>query len=214
MSDQEQVNPTNETEKEVDSSKGHNTKLPEEIDPKRLLIQTILALVVLGALITIISMYFKEPVEAWSKSFIAVTGLWGVALGFMLPDALTLPIPPDTFLLAGYMGGLDFVPIAVSASLGSIIGGTLGFLMIRHFSESSWVQGKLAAKLEWGKSFMERYGTTALAIAALTPLPYSVICWACGATGMRIRTFLSVSLLRIPRVFAYLWFIEKTLSLN
>lgn len=191
-----------------------HSRLPDEINPKKLLFQTILALIALGAILTVISIYFKEPVEAWSKSFIGMTGLWGVALGFMLPDAFTLPIPPDTFLLAGYMGGLDFLPVAISASIGSIAGGTLGFLMIRQFSEKAWVQTKLGSKLEWGKKFMSRYGSTALAVAALTPLPYSVICWACGATGMRIRTFLSVSLLRIPRVFAYLWFIEKTLTLN
>ena len=214
MSDQKHVNPIKQQDPRSDLTKGYSSSLPEDINPKRLLLQTVLALVVLAALLTIISLYFKEPVEAWSKSFIAVTGLWGVAFGFMLPDALTLPIPPDTFLLAGYMGGLDFLSVALSASIGSIVGGTLGFLMIRHFSETAWVQKKLSAKLEWGKRFMSRYGTTALAIAALTPLPYSVICWACGATGMRIRTFLSVSLLRIPRVFAYLWFIEKTLSLN
>ena len=57
-----------------------------------------------------------------------------------------------------------------------------------------------------------RYGVVALGVAALTPLPYSIICWACGATGMRLSIFLTVSLLRIPRVFAYLWFIEKTLT--
>ena len=188
--------------------------LEAELNPKKLLIQTIGTLIILGVILSIISTYFKEPVEQWSKLFIHHTGLWGVGLGFMIPDAFTLPIPPDTFLMAGYMGGLEFMPIAISASLGSILGGTLGFLMIRKLSSSSFIQRLLSQKLKWGEAFMAKYGVLALALAALTPLPYSIICWACGLTRMKLGIFLTVSLLRIPRVFAYLWFIEKTLSLT
>ncbi len=189
-------------------------ELGDDINPKKLLLQTLGTLVVLGVILTIISTTFREPVEAWSQTFIEHTGFWGVGLGFMLPDALTLPIPPDAFLMAGYMGGLDFYSIALSASIGSIVGGTLGFLMIRKVSNFPWIQRRLDKKLKWGERFMSRYGAVALGLAALTPLPYSIICWACGATGMRLSIFLSVSMLRIPRVFAYLWFIEKTLSLT
>ena len=192
------------------------TKLSEEeeLNPKKLLLQTLGTLVALGVILTIISTRFKEPVEAWSRQFIELTGHWGVGLGFLLPDAFTLPIPPDAFLMAGYMGGLDFLTVAISASVGSILGGTLGFLMIRKLSSSPMIQRRLNKKLKWGERFMSRYGAIALGLAALTPLPYSIICWACGATHMRLSLFLTVSLLRVPRVFAYLWFIEKTLSLT
>ena len=196
----------------TDGSSDQSQGAQDEINPKKLLMQTFGTLVILGAILSIISTYFKEPVEAWSQQFIALTGAWGVGLGFLLPDAFTLPIPPDAFLLAGYMGGLEFMPIAISASVGSIVGGTIGFLMIRYLSSSAWAQKRMAKKLKWGEGFMNKYGVVALGVAALTPLPYSIICWACGATGMRLSIFLTVSLLRIPRVFAYLWFIEKTLT--
>lgn len=187
--------------------------LNDELNPRTLLLQTLGALFVLGSVLTVISTRFKEPVEAWSRQFIDFSGPWGVGLGFLLPDAFTLPIPPDAFLMAGYMGGLDFMTIAISASVGSILGGTLGFLLIRKVSAAPFIQKRLEKKLKWGERFMARYGALALGVAALTPLPYSIICWACGATKMRLSLFLTVSLLRIPRVFAYLWFIEKTLSL-
>ena len=51
---------------------------------------------------------------------------------------------------------------------------------------------------------VRRYGAYALALTALTPLPYSLGCWACGALKMRFSLFLWVSLLRIPRVAGYL----------
>jgi uncharacterized membrane protein YdjX (TVP38/TMEM64 family) len=59
------------------------------------------------------------------------------------------------------------------------------------------------------KLLVERYGVRALLFAALTPLPYSIACWAAGACEVRFRTFFLVSLSRIPRVIFYLWLIEQ-----
>ena len=149
--------------------------------------------------------------KVWSEQFVALTGAWGVGLGFLLPDALTLPIPPDAFLVAGYLGNLSFWEILVWASGGSIIGGTLGFLMIRALSEKPRVRRWLDTKISKGKVFMDRYGLYALALGALTPLPYSMICWACGAMRIRLAPFLAVSLLRIPRVAVYLLIIQHNM---
>lgn len=184
----------------------------DAITPRGILIQTLGALIVLGVVLALISTFLKEPVEAWSKSFIGNTGAWGVGLGFFFPDAFTLPIPPDTFLLAGYLGGLPFWNIAVSASVGSIAGGTLGFVLIKRISDLPRARRWIHKKLSSGRALMDQYGGLALALGALTPLPYSVICWACGAMGMRLRIFLAISLLRIPRVIIYLWFIQTTYS--
>jgi membrane protein YqaA with SNARE-associated domain len=186
----------------------------DAITPRGILLQTLGALLVLGIVLALISTFLKEPVEAWSKSFIGSTGAWGVGLGFFFPDAFTLPIPPDTFLLAGHLGGLPFWEIAVSASIGSITGGTLGFIMIKRISDQPRARRWIHKKLSSGKLLMDQYGVLALALGALTPLPYSVICWACGAMGMSLRVFFAVSLLRIPRVIGYLWFIEVTYSVT
>ena len=116
--------------------------------------------------------------------------------------------PPDAFLLAGHVAGLPFWQVAVSASIGSIVGGTVGFLTIRKISNYPSVRARLKKKMRSGEALIAKYGVSALALAALTPLPYSLICWVCGAMGMRLSTFLLVSLLRIPRVCAYLFFFK------
>lgn len=170
--------------------------------------QTLVALLALGGALALISMYLREPVEELSKWFIDQTGAWGVGLGFFLPDSLTVPIPPDAFLLAGHVAGLPFWQVAVSASVGSILGGTIGFLTIRKISNYPKVRARLKAKMRSGEALVAKYGVSALALAALTPLPYSLICWVCGAMGMRFSTFFLVSLLRIPRVCAYLLFFK------
>ena len=53
-------------------------------------------------------------------------------------------------------------------------------------------------------ALVERYGVIALAATALTPLPFSLGCWAAGALKMPFSTFFAVALLRIPRVAGYL----------
>lgn len=189
------------------------TLAQRELAPKKLIIQTIFGLIVLVALLTLLSSYFRLEMEAWSHSFISNTGIWGVGLGFFIPDAFTLPIPPDTFLVAGHLGGLDFWLILIWASVGSILGGCWGFLMIRHFTTYPKIKTWLAPKIKRGEAFMQAYGLWALAVAALTPLPYSMICWACGAMGVRFIPFVTVSLLRIPRVAIYLLLIENTMHL-
>jgi membrane protein YqaA with SNARE-associated domain len=158
------------------------------------------------------SYFLRGWMEEVSQHFISVTGVWGVGLGFFFPDAFTLPIPPDTFLVAGLLGKLSFTQILFSASIGSILGGTLGFLMIRSLSTIPKVEQWLDQKVSKGKAFMNQYGLWALAIGALTPLPYSMMCWACGIVRVRFIPFFLISLLRIPRVALYILLIEQTLN--
>ena len=56
---------------------------------------------------------------------------------------------------------------------------------------------------------LRRGGRWFLAIAAVSPVPYSVTCWAAGATKMAYLDFIVISLLRIPRVAAFLWLIQR-----
>ena len=183
-----------------------------EIQGKKLLMQTVFTIVILVGLLAFASRYFKGYLEAWSRSFISITGELGVALGFFLPDAFTVPIPPDTFLVAGHLGGLPFWTITLWASLGSILGGSLGFFLVRTLATKPKIRRWLDLKMSNSKGFIERYGLLALGLGALTPLPYSIMCWACGAMGTRWVPFLLVSLLRIPRIGVYLLIIEQTMT--
>ena len=193
------------------SRRTKKVKVEGEINAKSVMFQTAAAILLLVSLLIVCSIYLKEPMESSSKEFIQWAGVWGVGLGFFLPDAFTLPIPPDTFLVAGYLGGLNFWSILVWASVGSVLGGSVGFLLIRSLSSRPNIRKWLDRKINKGRVFMERYGLLALGIGALTPLPYSIMCWACGAMGVRFLPFLAVSLLRIPRVAIYLFIIEKTM---
>ena len=55
------------------------------------------------------------------------------------------------------------------------------------------------------EGFVQKHGPLALAVAALTPLPYSAASWVCGAGRVALPVFVAVSMLRVVRVAGYLW---------
>ena len=57
-----------------------------------------------------------------------------------------------------------------------------------------------------GPELINRYGGVGLAIAALTPLPYSLASWAAGTSELRYWQFLLISApFRAIRVTSVLW---------
>ena len=78
----------------------------------------------------------------------------------------------------------------------------------RLLAGTRWFEARSGRGVQRARSLFERYGAWALALAAVSPLPYSLLAWASGGLGLPLRRFLLVSLLRIPRGAGYLWAIE------
>lgn len=174
-----------------------------------LAIKAIGALVVLMVILGLLAYTVHDPLVALAERFVAIAGPPGIALGFFLPDAFTLPIPNDAFSFFGLIGGIPFWTCVLWACLGTLVGGSLGFFLGRWLSHTETFRRMMAQRGREVTLLVERYGVRALLFAALTPLPYSIACWAAGACGMRFFTFFLVSLSRIPRVIFYLWLIEQ-----
>jgi membrane protein YqaA with SNARE-associated domain len=152
---------------------------------------------------------FKEPIIELGHDFVEVLGPIGVTLGFFLPDAFTLPIPADAISALALAGKLDFWTIVVFGSLGTLSGGSVGFAIGRLLSHTRWFQRFMTRRGAQMTRLMRRYGTKALLVAVVTPIPYSIACWGAGALNMRFSTFFLISLLRVPRVAFYLLLIDQ-----
>lgn len=153
--------------------------------------------------------FFRTEVELASHWFVDTLGGPGIAVGFFIPDAFTLPIPNDAFTVFGRLGGMPFWRVVMWGSLGSLAGGSTGWAI------GYWGVSRLPALRNYferkGALIIERVhrqGSWALAAAALTPIPYSITCWAAGAVKMPFGRFFAVSTLRVVRVAVYLWLIE------
>lgn len=185
------------------------TREPEVVlNVRRLVVRTLVGVLLLVAVMAAVGMRFREPLTHFSRQLVESAGGPALAVGFMVPDATSLPIPQDAFSAFALLGGMPFWHIVAWASAGSLAGGSLGFAVCRHLRRTRRLQEQLARRGAQVHAVMERYGDLALALFALTPLPYSVGCWTCGALGMSYGRFLLISLLRIPRVAFYLWLIQ------
>ncbi|MCP4805581.1 MAG: hypothetical protein GY884_09570 [Proteobacteria bacterium] len=155
---------------------------------------------------------WHEELVALSTTFVDSFGGWGVAFGFFYPDMIPVPGAHEAFSAAGLLGGLPFWAVVAWATLGSVTGGTLGFGLARALRRTERFQRFMTeGRGRYVHTLMQRYGTGALALCALAPVPYSVGCWSCGALDYPLWKFLAVSTLRAPRIAFYLWLIEAGL---
>lgn len=185
------------------------TQTDAHLDLRSLARSTVLGIVLLMLVVTALGMFFREPLVALSKTFVDRFGGPGVAIGFYLPDAFTIPIPNDVFTTFGIVAGMPFWHVVGWGTLGSIAGGATGFFIGRKLAKNDALARRFKAlRNRRVRALVRLYGPAAVAIAALTPLPYSIVCWAAGAGGMHLRPFLTVSLLRGVRVAGFLYLID------
>src|SRR5690242_2325194 len=172
------------------------------LDARRFVVSTVIAMIVFTGAIGLLGWLFKEPLLRVGHWFVDNFGGPGVAIGYFLPDAFTVPLPNDAFTAFGLWGGMPFWQVVAWGSLGSIAGGSTGWALGRYwFSRSARLQefikrrggDEMIAQLRRGERWF-------LAIAAVTPIPYSITCWGAGIVKMPYWDFLLISLLRIPRV--------------
>jgi len=177
----------------------------ELLDARVLIRSTLVVIVTFTAFIGAASYFLMDWFKAVGKVFVAWFGGPGVALGYYVPDAFSIPVPNDAFGLFGLAGGMNFWVISAWATFGSVAGGCTGFWLGRLLQRTQWLKEFMLKRGATVQPIVRRYGALGVAVGALTPVPYSVCAWAAGALNMRFDVFFVVSLLRFPRIVAFLW---------
>jgi membrane protein YqaA with SNARE-associated domain len=182
---------------------------PAPIEPLKVVLSLGVAVVAMTLTVAAIGYFFRGPLLALAALFVGAFGGPGVALGFFLPDAFTVPIPNDAFSALGLAGGLGFVTVSAWATLGSLVGGSTGFLIGRRLARAAWYRRVMSRRGAQVQGLIDRYGGYGLALAALTPLPYSLACWAAGTSPLSYGRFIAISApLRALRVIGVLWLVQ------
>lgn len=189
---------------------GVETSLPTSslLEPRRLVLSTCAALAALMVIVAIVGYFFHAPLIRLSRLFVEHLGGPGIALGYFLPDAFTLPLPNDVVTLLGLNGGMGFVEVCAWATAGSLAGGSTGYWIGRYLRTTPLVARMFEKSGGQVQATLDRYGAVAVAVAAITPLPYSIFCWAAGAGRLSFRKFFLVSQLRVIRVAGYLYLLQ------
>lgn len=181
---------------------------PDRSLMRRLAWRIVLGVAAIMVILGVTGRFFREPVVAFSRDFVGQFGAFGVGLGIFLADAFPTPIWHEALMFFGLLGGLTFWTLAAWATVGSLIGGSLGFFMGRALSGTTWFRRFLDKRSAEFDALGQRYGAVAVAVGALSPLPFTIVCWGAGAVHMPYRRFLTVALLRFPRMVFYLFLIK------
>ncbi len=180
----------------------------ELIAPGRVLGMTAVFVVSLVGVAATLGYFFRAPLQQLSEGFVDLLGGPGVAVGYLIPDAFTVPVPNDAFGWFGLEGGMPFWEVVMWGTLGSLVGGSVGYLIGQRLRTTGFVRRFMDGRGRSLERLIRRYGIWVVAVAAVTPLPYSLSAWAAGAVRMRFATFFVVSLSRVIRVAGSLYLIE------
>lgn len=180
------------------------------MDPqiKKSLIRMGWATLLLMLTVIVMGVLFRSELEQISKTLVDVLGYPGIAIGIYCADAFTLPIPPDFYLALAVSAKLNHSIVITVGSIGSILGGITAFSLGRWLGSTAVVQRLVSPFKDQGELFINRYGVGAIILAALTPIPFSIVCVLAGMMGMAWRLFLPATLFRIPRIAGYYFLIH------
>ena len=180
------------------------------------LIKALIGLVAFIAAMAVLGFVFEDELTVITAWVVDRVGFVGLAAILMVTDTLVTPFPPDILLVVIKKSRLaEDWPVYVGIlGMVSVIAGMTGYGIGRWLGHFQWSQRMFGDFKEDHRSFIRKYGFWAVAIGAVTPLPYSVTCWTAGVLGLRWTRVLAASVLfRIPRFFLYYWLLSTTGSL-
>jgi membrane protein YqaA with SNARE-associated domain len=124
-------------------------------------------------------------------------GTWALFI-LAFCESSFFPIPPDVLLIALAVGApKKSLKYALVCSIGSVLGGCLGYLIGWQFMQGIGNRiiefYGLAPKVAYIEALYQQYDAWAVAIAGFTPIPYKVFTIAAGAFDINFLVFLFAS---------------------
>lgn len=134
-----------------------------------------------------------EAVFAWGEAFFLPLGALGLFIVAFMESSF-FPVPPDVLLIPLVVINPQLaIFYAVVTTLGSVLGGVAGYY-IGHKGGRPVAQKFFSDRhINKVESYFEGYGSWAVMIAGLTPIPYKVFTIASGMAKMNMRSFIFAS---------------------
>jgi len=139
---------------------------------------------------------------SWARHRHAPAYLFGTSVA----ESIFFPIPVDVMLAPMTLATpRRWWKLALLATLGSVLGGVVGFLLGQFALEAvmPWIEraGQAQTFADINAMF-EKYGFWIVVVAGFTPIPYKVFTIASGAAGMALLPFVLGSIVgRAGRFF-------------
>lgn len=165
----------------------------------------LLALLGLLGISFILGVYFESHIQEFSEYFVSEYHPFFLILFIYLNDVIISPIPPDIFLLllskAKNYPHRELIVLAMGAA--SSLAGITAWFLSSKVIKADWLGKKFTKYMAENESQMKKFGKWMVALGALTPIPYSMTCWAAGVIKMNFKDMAMMASLRVVRFFVY-----------
>jgi membrane protein YqaA with SNARE-associated domain len=159
------------------------------------------SLLTIVAALVFASAVFRDSMMTATEWIYESIGIGGLLALLFVTDALITPIPPDAILVVIANSPLrdqaDWLIVGIGAL--SAVAGNVGWWIGSSLGNTPWVSKRLERSRRKHQKLLTRYGGWAVALGAVTPVPFSVTCWSAGALGVPFRIVAPMTLLRFPR---------------
>lgn len=173
-----------------------------------LLLRWMLALATLVVLAFLLGRWFRPELEGMGRSFVERYGLWGMAFGTVIADGLHFPVPPQFYMLMSIASGGPQLGAFAAVTAASLLGGCIAYALSGVLGGVPWFAKKLARSSGVVTELYARHGYRVVLIASLTPIAFSVLCYASGLCRLPKSAFALIALLRIPKLAVYYYLVR------
>jgi membrane protein YqaA with SNARE-associated domain len=140
-----------------------------------------------------------ESLVKFAEELVQDYGYLGIFI-IAFTESIIQPVPPDPFITGGTALGLKPLTAALIASLGSVLGGIVAYFLGKYLGEPVFKKLFGEKYFSKGEELFKKYGIWAVIVAAVTPIPFKVVCWLAGIFEMPLLAFVLGSVIgRFPR---------------
>ncbi|MBN2191793.1 MAG: hypothetical protein JW751_03160 [Polyangiaceae bacterium] len=153
----------------------------------------------------LLGMVYEDELVVFAGVVLDTFGLPALVLLVFITDAIISPVPPQVVLavLANSPHSAHWVPLVSGLALLSSLAGTTGYWMATRFGHTRLGRLMVGRTRDENRALLDRWGALGAVLCALSPIPYSVTCWAAGTLHVRFGAFVWIPILRFPRFLLY-----------
>jgi len=182
-----------------------NSRQRSDVNPGRNLFRLAVFIAFLVMLLIVLRYTLGDYLEQYGEDLVERFGYLGMFAATLFMDTFIVPVSPDIIIFVSIAGNVNTFWAIFTIALASMIAGNLGYLIGKFLGNREFVIRRLKKYEKRGRYLMKKYGLWAVIIGAMTPIPFSAICWLAGMLDMKYTHFLAGVLWRVPRFL--MWYI-------
>ncbi|MDC7244243.1 MAG: YqaA family protein [Pleomorphochaeta sp.] len=170
----------------------------------KLVFRTFIALLFIFVIFIIYDKVIRSSVQTstLAQDLYNKLGHFGVSLFVYLCDTFIVPLTPD-IMFPLVSSNWNILEITLFMGSASFLGGISAY-WLGHLLSKIKIVDKYANKIMGShKVFIHNKGAWGVALAGLTPIPYSTICWTAGILKVEFKKVIFACLVRFPRMILY-----------